>query len=143
MESLPFASCPAWRAEHPWIVTQRFDLGDNDSLKVCMLWIEQPVVFARSQGGRHNQDATPCRLHKFISDPREFRWCRRAAPGRWELVRVDVLFGEVFRDLGSNQDQIWWGVIGVEVNEVFQHGQGLMFGSVGKTSSRARPAPAI
>lgn len=60
-----------------------------------------------------------------------------------ELIHLDAFAGQIARNFGGNQNQVRRRVAGVEMNEIFEHRQRLMFRSVGETSADARPAAAI
>jgi len=61
----------------------------------------------------------------------------------WKFVHRDSLCRQIVGDLGGEQNQVRGRVIGVEMNKVLQHRQGLMFGSVRETSAWARPAATV
>ena len=108
-----------------------------------MLGIEQPVIFMWSERRGHNQDAPLTFLHKFISNAGEFRGRGGAAPVGGKFFSYDAFARQIVRYFSGYQNQVVGRFFGVKMHEVFEHGQGLMFGSVGETCAWARPAATV
>ena len=102
-----------------------------------MLRIQEPVVFIRGLGRGDDQDAVFGLAHKFVADPGELSRPRGAAPVRWEFFYRDAFGRQIGRNFGSDQNQVGRRFVGVEVDKVLQHRQGLVFGSVSETSAGA------
>ena len=108
-----------------------------------MLWIQEPVVFMRGEGRGHNQYTVFGLGCEFVPDAGKFSGRRGAPPQGWKIIDSDAFGRQIVRNSGSDQNQIRRGIVRVEMNKIFQHGQGLVFGGVRQTSARTRPAPAV
>jgi hypothetical protein len=108
-----------------------------------MLRIQEPVVLVWGQSRGHNEDAMFGFGHEFVSDAGKFSGRRGPPPGRWKIIDGDNLGWQIVGKFSGDQNQIGRRVARVEMNKIFKHGQGLVFGGVGETSSRARPAPTV
>lgn len=105
--------------------------------------IQQPVIFMRSQGRGHNQHAVFGLRCKFISDVGKFGGRGGVSPRRWKIIDCDDFGRQIARKFSRDQNQIRRSVVGIEMNEIFEHRQRLVLGGVRETSSRTRPAPAV
>ena len=74
---------------------------------------------------------------KLITEPGERRWGCGIAPVSRQISGLNSFAGHVLRDVGDCQDKIRRGIVLIEMYEILQHRQGLMFGDVTKASSGA------
>ena len=74
---------------------------------------------------------------ELIAEPGECRRRRSLAPVSRQISGVDLFVRDVLRNLGDCQDKIRRGIIPVEVDEVLEHRQRLMFGGITEAGSRA------
>jgi len=54
--------------EHPRIITEGLHLADDDPFVVGMGGIDEPVVLARSESGRHHEQKMLSPLREFIAE---------------------------------------------------------------------------
>ena len=66
-------------------------------------------------------------LHEFVSYPGEFRRDSGMAPICRKLANFNALSRQIVGNFCDCQDEIARRVIFIEVNEIFQQGEGLMF----------------
>src|SRR5271170_6274916 len=78
-----------------------------------------------------------------VADAGKFSGSRGVPPRRWKILGCDDFGRQIVRKFSRDQNQIRRRVVGVEMDEIFEHGEGLVLGGVGETSSRTRPAPTI
>ena len=60
-----------------------------------------------------------------------------------QFIDSHSLSGHFFGNLSRGQDQVSGRVLWIEMDKVFQHGQGLVFRSIGETRTWVRPPPAV
>ena len=113
--------------EHARIIGERFDFRKANPMKIRVLWVEEPVVFVRSESRGNDENHGVALLREFISDMRQPRRGRGATPIRWEIIRVNGGSRQIAGDSDRDQNEIGRSIIGIEVYEVFQHRQGLVF----------------
>ncbi len=122
--------------EHPRIVTQRLRCSRRNLLELRMLRIDQPVVLIHRQSRRHEQQTGFRPLHKLVADLGELRRRRGFPPIRRHLASLNSLPRNTVRDIRRGQYQVIRSVFRVKMNKIFQHGERLVFGSVGQARSR-------
>jgi len=96
-------------------------------MKIRVLWVEEPVVFVRSESRGNNERGGIAFLHELISDMRQLRRGRGSTPMRWQIIRVNGGSRQIAGDGDGDQNEIGRSIVGIEVHEVFQHGQRLVF----------------
>jgi hypothetical protein len=67
-----------------------------------------------------------CSLREFVAETGKFGRCCRVAPSSRETRGFDGLASQIVRDFGNGQNKIVRRVVLLEVDEVLQHGEGLM-----------------
>ena len=60
-----------------------------------------------------------------------------------QFAQCHSLTGDFFRDVRYGKNQVLRRILGIEMNEIFQHGEGLVLGSTGEASAWTRPSPAV
>ncbi len=89
--------------------------------------IDKAVLFTGDDNGWHEQKAMLSSFHKFVAEAGKTRWCEGIVPIYWQITRLKVLSSYIVWRLGHGQNQIVRGLAFIEVNEILQHSQGLMF----------------
>ena len=105
--------------------------------------VDQAIAFAGRKNGRYEQNAAFASLHELIAPGREFCWRRIFSPIGGQVRDRDTLRNQVLRHVSYSENEIGWRIILIEMDEIFEHGQRLMFGGVAEARSGAGPAPAV
>jgi len=84
--------------------------------------IDQPVILARREHGRDQQQTVRAASREFVSPARKFRRRRRVAPVGWQIISADLFPPKVVRNPGHRQHQIIRRVFRVKVHEILEHG---------------------
>lgn len=82
-------------------------------------------------------------LNEFVSNAGKFLWSGRSPPVGWKFIGCDTVRRKIAGYFGRREDKIGRRFVSLKMNEIFQHRQRLMFGSVGEASANARPAAAV
>ena len=131
--------CP----KHPRIVGEWFQFAYHNPLVIGMRGIDQAIVLARGQNGRHEQQAMLFALREFIPKPGEFGRRCGFPPVCRQVADFKLLSGQIVRNFRNCQHQITGRIVFIKMDEILQHGERLMFRGVGEADSGTRPAPAV
>src|SRR6185312_8680188 len=130
-------------AEEAWTVPHRFDGSDPDPHEIGMPRIDETVMLPGCEGRGNKQDAVRAASHKRIAELSEFERRGRRPPGARQITGADFRAAEVLGHIGYRQDKIIRRIVGVEVDKIFQQGQGLVLRGVAEAHSRAGPTAAV
>ena len=129
--------------KHARIVGQRLQILNNDQTELCVGRIDQAVILVWGENGRYEEHAALAGGYKLIAEPGELRGGGAIPPVCRQFADVNTLSGHILRNVGNGQNQIAWRIVLVEVDEVFQHGQRLMFRGVAEANAGTGPASTI
>ena len=129
--------------KHAGIVGERLQPLHSDPCKRRMGGIDQAVVFVGSDDGRHEQQAALALHDKLITKSGEFGRGSSIPPVDGQLAGFHSLRAHILGNLRCRQYQISWWVVLIEVDEVLQHGQRLMFRGVAEAYAGTGPPSAV
>ena len=82
-------------------------------------------------------------LREFIAYSCELRRSRGLAPVGWQIPDFNSRPGYTVGNFCYGQDEITGRIVPIKMNEILQHGEGLMFGRIAQASSGTRPASSV
>jgi len=89
--------------------------------------VDEAVVLVRSKDGRDHEQAVLPPCYEFVADPGELRRCRGNPPIRRQMTDFDPFAAQIVGHFGDCEGQIAGSIVLVEVDEIFQQGEGLVF----------------
>lgn len=124
------------------IIMKRFRPARAILPEFGMPWIDEPIRLGWRQGGGNDENCGTTPPDEIVADLGEFGRRRCSAPIPRQSSDRHRDSRDTVRNFGTGQHEIAGWVIRVDVHKVFNDRQRKVFGRVGKTHARARPAPA-
>lgn len=113
--------------KHAWVVAEGLEVKYLDPLVLGMCWIDEEIIFCRRKDRGHKQQAILAFLHEFIAKTRQFRRSGGIAPVCRQLPDSNLVSHQIGGNFRNRQHKIGGEIVLIEVNEIFQHSQRLMF----------------
>ena len=105
--------------------------------------VEQPISLMQRQNRGHDQQTSLSSPREFVAKAGQGRGRLWIPPIRRQVRYCDRVAHQIVGHFANGEHQIIGRVIGVDVDEILQHGEGLVLGRVAEAGSRAGPASAV